>query len=93
MREEIEKELSIIVGLPLWQARRVRNLHLFDFGKRTPSTNRQGNPIEYGEYSLHISCVWRIVHSDQIVVASNDQYYPPNGSIDMPEDFDWDVER
>lgn len=92
MREEIEKALSVLIGHPFWKARRVVNLACFDFGPRHPSTNRKGQPIEYGEYVLHISCHWRFTHQDKIVVGSRDLFYPPDGSANPPEDFDWDTE-
>jgi hypothetical protein len=92
MKEEVEKALSVLVGQPFWFARRVSNLELLDFGPRIPSTNRKGEPFEHGEYALHIQCDWRFIHDDEIVIASNDMYYPPDGSAHTPEDFEWDTE-
>jgi hypothetical protein len=92
MREEIEKVLSILVGQPFWKARRAVNMAMFDFGERHLSTNRKGQQIEYGEYVLHIQCDWRFTQLDQIVVGSDDMYYPPDGSFEFPQGLEWDTD-
>jgi hypothetical protein len=93
MREEIENELSVLVGLPLWIAGRVADLEWFHFGQPHTVVDRKGKPKEVGDYALHIQCGWRVVKDDCIIVGSRDLYYPPNGLIDVPEDFDWDVQN
>jgi hypothetical protein len=90
MQEKIEKELSVLVGLPLWDAGRGADLEWFHFGEHRQVADRKGRLKEIGEYALHVQCSWRIVSSDQVIVARRDLYYLPDGSVDLSDDFDWD---
>jgi hypothetical protein len=91
MQQEIENALRVLIGQPFWKARRVVNLACFEFGQRNPSTDRKGQPIEYGDYALHIQCDWRFARADEIIVGSDDMYYPTDGSANPPDGFDWDT--
>lgn len=91
MREEIEKRLSVLIGLPLLDAGRAADLEWFHFGKPNPTIDYKGNPKVVGDWALHIQCAWRIVNEDRVFVAARDVYFPPDGSINSPDDFDWDV--
>ena len=43
-----------------------------------------------GEYALHVSCAWRLVGPDGILVASGDLFTPADADAD-PDTFQWDV--
>jgi hypothetical protein len=65
----------------------------FQFGARLKTRDFHGRPSEVGEYALHVQCAWRIVRGDQVVVGSQDLYYPADyedRSEHIPEGFDWD---
>lgn len=91
MKEQIEQQLSVLVGLPLIRAGRAVDLEWFEFGEPHKRTRRDGVIIDVGEYALHLQCAWRIRTTHEIVVASHDVYYPPGDSRDSPDDFDWDI--
>jgi hypothetical protein len=91
LKEEIEKALNVLIHQPFWKARRAVNMAMFDFGERHSSTNHKGQPIEHGRYALHIQCGWRFTQLDQIVVGSDDMYYPPDGSFEFPKGLEWDT--
>ena len=45
---------------------------------------------EVGEYTLHVSCPWRLVGPEGLVVASGDLFTPADPLADLA-DFDWEV--
>jgi hypothetical protein len=67
MRDEIENELSVLVGLPLMDAGRAADLEWFHFGQPHTIVDRKGKPKEVGDYALHIQCGWRIVKDDRVI--------------------------
>jgi len=60
MKEQIEKALQVLVGLPLWEAGRVVDLEWFEFGARRTVLEKdgrnRGKSREVGEYALHAQC-------------------------------------
>ena len=94
-REEIERATAPLVGKALWGCARAVNMVMFDFGERRQSVTFKGTPREVGEYALHVSCRWRIVRKDRVVVGSRDISYPAGYSDgdEIPEEFDWDRDR
>lgn len=90
MKEQIQKALDALIGIPLWSSSRAADLQGFHFGQRRTVT-AGGRTKEVGEYVLHIQCAWRIRHGNRVIVGSRDLYNPPHESDD-PENFDWDVQ-
>ena len=91
MRERILEALGPLVGKPLWASGRAADMQTFQFGARRPRTNRRGEPVEVGEWALHVQCAWHISGPEGVVVGSRDLYYPPGDDpYDEPPDFDWD---
>lgn len=93
MRLEIESATKCLIGKGLWGFSRAANLATFQIGNRQTLPSRKGGTRVVGEYALHIDCAWNITREDQIVMASQDLYYPaghedPRQSI--PEEFDWE---
>lgn len=91
MREQIQRALDSLIGMPLWSSGRAADLEWFHFGQHRTLAARGGTK-EVGEYALHIQCAWRIRHGDEVVVGGRDLYYPPEESDHPFEDFDWDVQ-
>jgi len=89
LKESIEQALSVLIGLPLIGSDRALDLDMFYFGKAHTISTRAGREKEIGEYALHVQCAWRITGPHGIIVASQDRYYPGDGSYDVPNDFDW----
>ena len=92
MKEQIERVLQPLIGVPLWGAGRAADMETFQFGPRHPVTDRRGQTREVGTYALHVQCAWRIVGPNGIVVASRDRYDPSEASgLDVADpDFEWD---
>ena len=90
MKDEIERSLSSLIGLPLWAADRAADMEMFDFGDRRLVQNMRGEPLEVGQYALHVQCAWRLAGPRGIIVASCDRFYPAGDPDNIPPDFAWD---
>jgi hypothetical protein len=93
MRSTIEQRLSVLIGLPWWDAQRVGSVwESFHFGERRLLEDRKRGGIrEVGSYALHIQCSWRIVSQQEVLVGWHDKFYPKGANpFDEPPDFDWD---
>jgi hypothetical protein len=90
MKEKIEKELGVLIGLPLVEAGRVADLEWFSFGKPFEAIDSRGNKKLVSEFAIHIQCAWRITGLNKIIVASRDRYVPRDGWEGNDEDFEWD---
>lgn len=88
MKEQIEQAIQVLIGLPLWDARRTLNLVSFQFGARNSGIDEKGRTYEVGDQALHVQCAWRITGPSKIVVGSDDYYYPRGHPYDKPPDFD-----
>jgi len=90
MKDKIEQVLASLLGLPMWAADRAADMEMFSFGDRRIVQNRHGEPIEVGQFSLHVQCAWRVVGAGGIIVASRDYFYPAGDPNVEPPDFDHD---
>src|ERR1700674_3899295 len=92
MKTEIERATAPLIGKALWRCYRTLDMALFDFGRRRKRLDSQGNTQEVGEFALHVQCPWRITQKEQVVVGSQDLYYPANyrDEEDVPPEFDWE---
>jgi len=88
LRDQVVGELADLCGKLLWESGRGRFIQWFYFGGRKIVTTFAGNQKETGEYSLEISCIWRISTSRDIIVASGDLYVPRDGAQAPGQDFD-----
>ena len=91
MKDEIERALMVLVGLPLWTAGRAADLQWFHFGRRHTVPTRRGGTKVVGDFALHVLCAWRITGPSGIVVASRDRYYPAGDPDEPGPDFQWDA--
>ena len=62
----------------------------FYLGERRSRSDDQLGRREVGEFTLHVSCPWRLVGPDGMVVASGDLFTPADPAAD-PGNFEWDV--
>ena len=89
----IERELAVLVGLPLWGAARAADLLTLAFGAERHGVSkfgrRKGEPRTYGEYALHVQCTWRIAGPDGIVTGRPDRFYPHSDLLREREDWKW----
>jgi len=90
LKEEIERGLAALVGKPLWDGGRESAMLWLQFGERLTRADVQLGRREVGEYTLHVSCPWRLVGPDGLVVASGDLFTPADPLADL-EDFEWDA--
>ena len=87
MRDEIERMLAALIGLPMWGAGRTADLLRLQFGERQ-TVNAEGTE-DVGAYALHVACPWRLAASDRLLVGSGDLLTPSDPDAE-PETFDWD---
>lgn len=91
MRERIEEALQGLVGLPLGAMWRAAGLLKFNFGKKELVPDGKGGTEETWDYSLHITCEWRIVGPEGIVTGTNDKYFRAGEQWSDLSDFDDNV--
>jgi len=60
------------------------------FGERRMRPDIQLGRREVGAYTLHVSCPWRLVGPEALVVASGDLFTPADPLADLT-DFDWEA--
>lgn len=88
MNRDINAALDVLVGKPLWSSGRAADLQWFSFGDRKATTNARGEPLEVGEYALHVQCSWRIRRGDKVIVARPDLYHSAQAESAGNMDFD-----
>src|SRR5215211_5755578 len=76
MRDEIERALAALVGLPLSAAGRTADLLRLQFGA--------------GEAVLDVACPWRLRDAERVLVGSGDLLTPADPA-EEPETFDWEA--
>ena len=77
MRDEIERALAPLVGLPLSAADREADLLRLRFGAA-------------GELALHVACPWRLRDAERVLVGSGDLLTPADPE-EEPATFDWEA--
>jgi hypothetical protein len=82
---DLEKRLTVLIGLPLSIARRAADMRVFHFGRIT--TLSKGS---YGQFALHIQCSWRIEGPEGIGTGSHDLWEPKNAE-DWDEEWSYDT--
>lgn len=85
LKDIVERVVAPLVGLRVWGPKRQADLLTIQFGAR-----RAGGVEDAGEYTLQVSCAWRIAGPNAILVASGDLFTPADENADL-ETFDWDV--
>jgi len=83
IKSDIENKLSCLINLSLSDFGRAGNMLWIGFGDRfvkESSIYKESSRL-VSKYSLHVSCAWRLLHSDEIFIANNDFYVIKNDSI------------
>ena len=89
MQAAIEQALSVLIGLPMWAARRTVTLHSFQFGGVHEVIDRHGEVATVGEYALHIQSAWHLAGPTSVIVGSDDRYFAA-GDEPFERGDDWD---
>lgn len=63
MRDTIQNELSVLLGLPLWAVGRAGSLEWFHFGGHHAVPDRRTEIKDVGDFALHIDCTWSLITS------------------------------
>jgi hypothetical protein len=88
---DIERTISVLVGLPLWALGRAADLAWLEFGSRRTVLSHSGKEKQVGDYALHIQCPWRITKGDKVITGRGDIFCTPEESEEPnPADFDWE---
>lgn len=87
--EKIEQELMGLVGTHAARLGRSAGMLWFGFGDDVEIIVKQ-KPKTVSRFALHVQCPWRIVDNGNVIVASSDIYYPPDG--EYHRDFEWDIQ-
>ena len=92
MKRTIENQLSLLIGLPLWDAGRSASLVWFDFGKNISHVKtRKGVTLSVAEYTIDTESAWHIRNRTGIIVASADRFYAgEKDPYEGFEDIDWE---
>jgi hypothetical protein len=92
MKDEVEQELRVLVGLPLWAMGRAVDLEWFQFGNQNEVTDKRGRAKTVGDWALHVQCSWRVTRRENIVVAKRDVYWPAGirSSDEVEQGWSWD---
>jgi len=93
VRDEIERALGPLAGLPLWGVGRAADLLWLHFGARRRVEGVEGVEgveDEVGDVTLHVSCPWRLRDAERVLVGSGDLMTPADAAED-PETFEWDA--
>ena len=99
MKEEIERALAALIGLPMWGAGRTADLLRLQFGEQLTVAAEGAEGAEGGDardvgshvgsHALHVACPWRLAGPDRLLVGSGDLLTPSDPDAE-PETFDWD---
>jgi hypothetical protein len=89
LKEQIDRNLTQLVGLKLTTTTRAANMECLKFGHLF-ETDKSGQQIQIGEFALHLQCPWRFTSETKILIGSIDLYEPVDESAEYDEYFDWD---
>ena len=64
---------------------------MFQFGGKQFRTTRKGVSVQIGDYGIHLSCSWRIIGFERIIVGSGDVYWAAGDPDQEPPNFRWDI--
>jgi hypothetical protein len=73
MKDIIQKELSVLIGLPLWAVGRAGTLEWFHFGNHHAVPDRRTGIKDVGDYALHIDCAWSLATSPFGAIIATDE--------------------
>lgn len=92
LKARIEQALAVLIGLPLFAARRLPGMEAFQFGAEREVVDLFNHRGTVGTYALHVQCTWRITDPTGILVGWNDRYFPRGSDHFAGRDaFDYDV--
>jgi hypothetical protein len=78
LKETVENALGVLIGQKLSDSCRCANMEMFSLGEIRERTYSSGKVMKKSEYALHVSCPWRIIGPNGIVVGYEDRFMPAN---------------
>jgi len=76
LKKEIEEKLSHLYKKRFNYMGRAASLLWLGFGDMVERVDRKNNKSMVAYYSLHVQCPWRLSSKNEIIVGSQDYYYP-----------------
>ena len=72
MKDAVEKELGVLINLPLWGVGRAGDVNWFQFGGHHAVPARKIEIKDVGDYALHTQCDWTLTSSayGEVVASS-----------------------
>ena len=89
MKEDIYQELKKLRRLRLTRSTRASQVECLKFGFNE-IVDKEGELTNIGLYGIHLSCDWRFVNSNKILVGSQDLFEPLKGNRFTNTDFNWE---
>jgi hypothetical protein len=83
MKAEVGAALMPLLGLPIWSTGRAGDLVWFQIGERRTVPSSDGSPREVGTYAIHVSCPWRLINQDRLLVGSGDLLTPADPEAEL----------
>ncbi|MGF6916243.1 hypothetical protein [Paraburkholderia sp. 40] len=75
-RDEIERRLSAVEGLPISAVHHAAGTLTMQFGSLRPVANFKGAIRHVGEWSLHVQCNWKIEQAGSAIATQDDLFGP-----------------
>ena len=89
MKEDIYQELKKLRRLRLTRSTRASQVECLKFGFNEV-IDKGGELTNIGLFGIHLSCDWRFVDSNKILVGSQDLFEPLKGNRFTNTGFDWE---
>lgn len=90
MQAEVAAALTPLLGHTIWAAGRTADLVWLQIGERRLVPSLDNGQGEVGTYALHLSCPWRLINRERVLVGSGDLLTPADPDAEI-ETFDWDA--
>ena len=84
----LDDALAALTGLAISRVGRAGDSLWIHLGPLQTVDGDEG-PREIGAWALHVSCPWRWIATDRVVVGSGDLLTPADADVEL-EDYDWD---
>jgi hypothetical protein len=87
---DLDAALAALAGLPLVTLARAGDTLWVHLGEHGTLAGEDGDTHVVGTHALHVSCPWRWVAPDRVVVGLGDLLTPADPEAEL-DDFDWDA--
>jgi hypothetical protein len=73
LKSIVERELSVLTGLPLWGCGEAAGMLWLQFGDESSLPTRRGGVRKVGSHALHVQCHWRVRGQGEVLASSEDE--------------------